>query len=63
VNLQKEPKYELIEPEIPQGVIIEEYMLDDVGSLRYANHNLKDMNKFPELAPKKYRSVRLTPYS
>jgi hypothetical protein len=47
VKLQKELKYELVELEITPGVIIEEDMLDTVGSLRYANHDLTDMKKFP----------------
>jgi len=60
VKLQKELKYELVEPEIPLGVIIKDDMLNAVGSLRYANHDLTNMNKFPKLAPNKYKIIRLT---
>jgi hypothetical protein len=60
VKLQKEPKYELIKPETPQGVMVEQDNIDAVRSLRCADHDLKDVNKFPELDLDKYISIRLT---
>jgi hypothetical protein len=56
----QEVKYDLVKLEIPPGVIIEEDMLDAVGILRYAYHELTYMTKFLELALDKYRNVRLT---
>ena len=50
VKLPKEPKYELVEPKIPPRVIIEGDMLGAVGNLKFADHDLEDIKKFPELA-------------
>jgi hypothetical protein len=44
-------------------VIVEDDMLGIVGSLRYADHDLIDMRKLPELGLDKYRSVKITPNS
>jgi hypothetical protein len=60
VRLQKEAKYKLVEPKIPLGVIINEDMLGTVGSLRYVDHDITDMKKFPDLAPEKYKNVKVT---
>jgi hypothetical protein len=54
VNLQKDTKYPLVEPEIPEGVIVEEDMLGLIPSLKYVDHDITDENKFPELVPSKY---------
>lgn len=43
-----------MEPEIPPGVIIEEYMLGTMENLKYAYHDLSNEKKFLELALKKY---------
>jgi hypothetical protein len=61
VKLPKEPKYELVEPEIPPGVIIEGDMLGTVGNMKFADHDLEDIKKFPELAPDKYMHTKLSP--
>jgi len=63
VKLPKELKYELLELEIPPGVIVEEDMLDAIGNLKYVDHDLTDIKKFLELAPNKYRTIKLTPNS
>jgi hypothetical protein len=52
--LSKDAKYPLVEPEIPPGVIVEEDMLGLVPNLKYADHDITDEKKFPELAPSKY---------
>jgi hypothetical protein len=46
VRLQKEAKYELVEPEIPPGVIVEEDMLGAVENMKFADHDLSDEKKF-----------------
>jgi hypothetical protein len=61
VRLQKEAKYELVEPEIPPGVIIEEDMLGIMENLKYANHDLSNEKKFLELALKKYLKTIIFP--
>jgi hypothetical protein len=47
IKLPKEPKYELLKPEIPLGVIIEEDMLGAVGNLKFVDHDLENVKKFP----------------
>jgi hypothetical protein len=54
VNLSKQTKYELVELEIPQGVIVEEVMLGLIPHLKYADHDITDENKFSDLASSKY---------
>jgi hypothetical protein len=41
-------------------VVIKEDMLEAIGSMKYVDHDLIDMKKFPELALDKYINVRLT---
>jgi hypothetical protein len=54
INLSKDAKYELVEPEIPPGVIVEEDMLGLILSLKYADHDITDKKKFMKLASSKY---------
>jgi hypothetical protein len=61
VKLQKEEKYELMEPNIQPSVILEEDMLDVVENMKFADHELSDEKKFLELALKKY--MRTTIFS
>jgi hypothetical protein len=49
VNLSKDAKYELVELEIPPGVIIEEYMLGLIHGLKYVDHDITDEKKFMDL--------------
>jgi hypothetical protein len=60
VKLPKETKYELVEPEIPPGVIIEGDMLGTIGNLKYADHDLEDVKKFPELEIDKYMHTKIS---
>jgi len=59
VRPQKEPKYNLVTPVIPPGVIVEGDMLGLVGSLIFLDHDLADIKKFPELAPDNYLRTSL----
>jgi hypothetical protein len=61
VNLQKEEKYDLVEPEIPPGVIVEGDMLGAIPSLKFTDHDLSDEKKFPDLAPRKYLKTFIDP--
>jgi len=63
VNLPKEPKYDLIAPEIPLEVNIEGDMLGTIGNLKFSYHDLENMKKFLELAPQNYLCMKLSPYS
>jgi hypothetical protein len=54
VHLQKDAKYPLVEPPIPEGVIVEGDMLGLIPALKYADHDITDENKFPELVPNKF---------
>jgi hypothetical protein len=49
--MPKEMKYDLFTSVIPLGVTIEGDMLGVVGSLRFSEHDMEDMKKFPYLAP------------
>jgi len=61
VTLHKTKKYELVKPNIPYGVIMDEDMLGRVLQLRYADHYIKNTMKFPELAPHYYLELRIYP--
>jgi hypothetical protein len=54
VNLQKDVKYPLMEPNIPHGVIVEGDMLGMIPQLKYVDHDITDKKKFSELALHKY---------
>jgi hypothetical protein len=54
VTLKKSPYYELVTPDIPKGVIVNEDMLGRVSQLKYVEHDIIDTTKFPELAPHHY---------
>jgi hypothetical protein len=54
INLSKYTKYELVEPEILDGVIVEEDMLGLIPRLKYAYHDIIDEKKFLELASSKF---------
>jgi hypothetical protein len=41
-------------PEIPPGVIVEGDMLGKVASLKFVDHAITDVQKFPEMAQDKY---------
>jgi hypothetical protein len=47
-------KYDMVTPVIPPGVTVEGDMLGAIGNLRYSDHDLEDLKKFPELAPHNY---------
>jgi hypothetical protein len=61
VRLPKEPKYDLVTPMIPPGVTVEGDMLGAVGSLKFSDHDLADLKKFPELVPHNYLCTSLRP--
>jgi hypothetical protein len=53
--LQRDAKYELVEPEIPEGVIMDGDMLGMIPHLKYIDHDIIDEiifglvpSKFPE---------------
>jgi hypothetical protein len=54
VHLQKEARYPLVEPPIPEGIIIEGDMLGMIPALKYVDHDITDENKFLELVPSKF---------
>jgi hypothetical protein len=62
-KLPKKLKYEIFEPKIPVGVIIEENMLGVVGNLKFVDHKLAYIKKFLELALDKYMHTKIIPYS
>jgi len=47
VNLHKDAKYPLMEPLIPEGVIVEGDMLCMIPGLKYVNHDITNEEKFP----------------
>jgi hypothetical protein len=59
VKLPKEPNYELFEPKIPPGVIIEGYMLGMIRNMKYVDHDLVVVQKFLELATEKYMCTKI----
>jgi hypothetical protein len=61
VKLQKEGKYELMEPEIPPDVIVEADMLGTVPNLKFEDHELSYQKKFLELALRKYLNTDIFP--
>ena len=58
VKLQKTPYYELVMLDIPKGFIVDEDMLGRVLQLKYAYHDITDMEKFPKLSPHHYLEMR-----
>jgi hypothetical protein len=54
VNLSKDGKYKLVEPEIPPRVIVEEDMLGLIPSLKYVDHDSMDKKKFAEVVSSNY---------
>jgi hypothetical protein len=46
INLSKDTKYELVEPEIPPGVIMEEDMLGLIPNLKYVDHDITMRRNF-----------------
>jgi hypothetical protein len=63
VRIQKETKYDMVTPMIPPSVTIEGELLHAIQKLRYSNHNLADLEKFPELAPQNYLCIGMNPRS
>jgi hypothetical protein len=53
----------MVTPVIPPGVTVEGDMLGVIGSLRYSDHDLTDLKKFPELAPQNYLRTGMNPGS
>jgi hypothetical protein len=47
VIIQKEVNYDMVTPMIPLRVTFEGDMLGLIGNLRYLDHDLEDLNKFP----------------
>jgi len=47
IKLEKETKYDMVTPVIPPGVTIDGDMLGAIGNLRYADHDLVYLKKFP----------------
>jgi len=44
----------LMEPPIPEGVIVEGDMLGLIPTLKYVDHDITDEKKFPDLVPSKF---------
>jgi hypothetical protein len=61
INLHKEVKYELVEPEIAPGTIVEGDMLDAVSSLNFSYNDLKNEKNFSKLPPRKYLKTIIDP--
>ena len=61
VHLQKKARYPLVEPPIPEGVIVEGDMLGMIPALKYVDHEIKDEKKFPELVPNTFLRKFITP--
>jgi hypothetical protein len=47
VHLYKEVIYPLVDPLIPEGIIIEGDMLGLIPTLKYVDHDITDEKKFP----------------
>jgi hypothetical protein len=47
VTLPKAPDYTLVTPDIPEEVIIDEDMLGKVPQLKYADHDITDLDEVP----------------
>jgi hypothetical protein len=54
VRLQKEDMYDMVTPMIPPGATIKGDILGAIGNLRYSDHDLEYLKKFPMLVPHKY---------
>jgi hypothetical protein len=61
VTLQKNPDYRLVTPDILEEVIIDKDMLGKVPQLKYADHDITDVAKFPELVPHEYLELKVDP--
>jgi hypothetical protein len=61
VNLQKEVKYDLLEPKVLPGVITEGDMLGAIPSLKFIYHNLLKKKKFLDLSQRKYMNTFIDP--
>jgi hypothetical protein len=59
MTLNKNSKYPLMTPDIPNGVIIDEDMLVKVLDLKYSNHDITYTVKLPELASRKYLEMKI----
>jgi hypothetical protein len=59
--VSKNVNHTLVTPNIPEGVIIDEDMLGKVPQLRYADHDITDTEKFPELVPHHYLELKVDP--
>jgi hypothetical protein len=45
-------------PKIPKGVKVDDEMVGGVDSLKYSDHDMEDVVKFPDLAPQSYLERR-----
>jgi len=61
VRLPMEPKYNLVTLVIPPEVTVEGDMLGTIGSLKFSDHDLAVLKKFPELVPHNYLSTSINP--
>jgi hypothetical protein len=61
LTLQNTPDYTLVMPDIPEEVMIDEDMLGKVPQLKYVEHDITDVAKFPELAPHEYLELKVDP--
>jgi hypothetical protein len=61
VTLQETPYYMLVTPNILEEVIIDEDILGKVPQLKYVDHEITNVAKFPELAPHKYLDLKVDP--
>jgi hypothetical protein len=61
VTLQRNPDYRMVTPDILEEVIIDEDMLGKVPQLKYVDHDITDVVKFPELVPHEYLELQIDP--
>jgi hypothetical protein len=56
VHRGSQPQVEgtLVLPKILNGVRIDDDMVDGVTSIKYSDHDVEDIVKFPDLAPQNY---------
>jgi len=61
VRVLTDRNYLLVTQEIPPGVIVEGNMLGKIISLKFANYNITDEQKFPEMEWENYLCTKSIP--
>jgi hypothetical protein len=61
VMSQRYQDYRMVTPYILEAVIINEYMLGKVLHLKYVDHDIIDVENFPELMPHEYLELQIDP--